>query len=86
MPTRLTTRAMDSAKPGSTKPSFRPDAFQAMRLASSTATDQPRRAISRAAVKPARPPPITQTSTSRSKVSGPRSGAARIVAVYQLGA
>ena len=42
-------------KPGSTKPQFRPDAFQAIRPASSTATDQPPRAISRAVVRPARP-------------------------------
>ena len=47
---------------------------------SSTATDQPRRAISRAVVSPARPPPITQTSTSRSKVSGPRADAGTMVA------
>jgi hypothetical protein len=57
---------MDSAKPGSTKPSLRPDAFQAMRARSSTATDQPRRAISRAVVSPASPAPTTQASTSRS--------------------
>jgi hypothetical protein len=77
---------MVSAKPGNTKPLLRPEAFQAMRRVSSTATDQPRRAISRAVVSPARPGPITQTSTSRSKVSGPRSGAGTMVAVYQLGA
>ena len=80
------TRSIDSAKPGSTKPSLRPEAFQAMRRVSSTATDQPRRAISRAAVSPARPAPMTQTSTSRSKVSGPRAAAGTMVAVYQLGA
>ena len=44
-----------SPKPGSTKPVLRPDAAQATRPASSTATDQPRCAISRAAVSPARP-------------------------------
>ena len=86
MPTRAATRSMDSAKPGSTKPSLRPDAFQARRCASSTATDQPRRAISRPAVSPASPPPMTQTSTSRSKVSGPRGDAGTMVAVYQVGA
>ena len=86
MPTRLTTRSIDSAKPGSTKPSLRPEAFAAMRSVSSTATDHPRRAISRAVVSPARPAPITQTSTSRSKVSGPRMAVGTMVAVYQLGA
>ena len=42
-------------------------------------TDQPRRASSRAAVRPARPPPITQTSTSRSTSSGARAGAAAML-------
>jgi hypothetical protein len=73
-----------SAKPGKTKPVLRPDAAQATRSASSTATDQPRSATSRATVSPARPPPMTQTSTSRSKLSRPRSGAATCVASYQL--
>ena len=83
-PTRSTMRAIPSAKPGKTKPQLRPEALQAMRWDSSTATDQPRRATSRAAVKPARPPPITQTSTSRSKVSRPQDGLATFVAAYQL--
>src|SRR4051812_30277425 len=75
---------MPSAKPGKTKPSLRPDAFQATRRVSSNATDQPRRAISRAVVRPASPAPITQTSTSRSKVSRPLCGAGIMVALYQL--
>ena len=58
----------------------------AMRSVSSTTTDHPRRAISRAVVSPARPPPMTQTSTSRSKVSGPRMAVGTMVAVYQEGA
>src|SRR5262249_20340051 len=77
--------SMDAAKPGRTKPSLRPDALQAMRRLSNTTTEHPRRAISRAAVSPARPAPITQTSTSRSKVSGPRADAGTMVAVYQVG-
>src|SRR5262249_23544918 len=84
-PTRLISLSMDAAKPGKTKPSLRPDALQAMRRLSNTTTDHPRRAISRAAVSPARPAPITQTSTSRSKVSGPRADAGTMVAVYQVG-
>ena len=83
-PTRLTTASMPQAKPGSTKPVLRPDAFQATSCASITTTDQPRRATSRAVVSPARPAPITQTSTSMSLVTGPRSGAATIVSVYQV--
>src|ERR1700687_28417 len=74
---------MCSPKPGSTKPVLRPDAAQATRLASSTATDQPRRATSRATVKPASPAPITQTSTSISKFRRGRSGLATRVASYQ---
>ena len=54
-PTRATTRPSAAAKPGSTKPVLRPDAFQATRRASSTTTDQPRRATSRAVVRPASP-------------------------------
>ena len=77
---------MPQAKPGSTKPVLRPDAFQATSRASITTTDQPRRASSRAVVSPARPAPITQTSTSISLASGPRSGAATIVSVYQVDA
>src|SRR3954452_6820792 len=74
-----------SAKPGSTKPELRPDACEAIRSASSTATDQPLRASSRAVVSPASPPPITQTSTSRSNVRRARRSASSMVAVYQLG-
>src|SRR5262245_64985509 len=77
---------MSCANPGSTKPVLRPDAFQATRHASNRATDQPRRASSRAAVSPASPPPTTQISTSRSAARGGRSGAGTIVSVYQLGA
>ena len=84
-PTRSTMLRIPAPKPGSTKPQFCPDAFQAIRPASTTATDQPLRAISRAVVRPARPAPTTQTSTSRSAVSGARSGAGIPVAVYQLG-
>src|SRR5262249_42460862 len=84
-PTRLISLSMDAAKPGRTKPSLRPDALQAMRRLSNTTTEHPRRAISHAAVSPARPAPITQTSTSRSKVSGPRADAGTMVAVYQVG-
>src|SRR5262252_4348582 len=84
-PTRLISLSMDAAKPGRTKPSLRPDALQAMRRLSNTTTEHPRRAISRAAVSPARPAPITQTSTSRSNVSGPRADASTMVAVYQVG-
>jgi hypothetical protein len=62
---------------------LRPDAAQATRLASSTATDQPRRATSRATVRPASPAPITQTSTSRSKFRRGRGGLATRVASYQ---
>ena len=42
------------------------------------------RANSRAVVSPARPPPITQTSTSRSTCSAGRRGASTTVAAYQL--
>ena len=77
---------MPQAKPGSTKPVLRPDAFQATSCASITTTDQPRRATSRAVVSPARPAPITQTSTSMSLVTGPRAGAATTVSVYQVAA
>src|SRR5262249_46165394 len=73
-----------SANPGATKPALRPDAFQATRCASSTATDQRRRSSSRAAVRPARPAPITHTSTSRSPASAGRCGASTIVAAYQV--
>ena len=55
-----------------------------MRFASSTATDQPRRAISRATVRPARPPPMTQTSISRSKPSRARGALVTRVASYQF--
>ena len=65
-----------AAKPGSTKPVLRPEAFHAIRLPSNSTTDQPRRAISRAAVRPASPPPTTQASTSHSTVSGGRAGLA----------
>src|SRR5207244_6988740 len=74
-----------SANPGATKPALRPEAFQAIRWASSTATDQPRRASSRATVSPASPPPMTQASTSMSCESTLASGAGTIVAAYQLG-
>src|SRR5262249_22565338 len=84
-PTRLISLSMDAAKPGRTKPSLRPDALQAMRRLSNTTTEHPRRAISRAAVSPARPAPITQTSTSRANVSGPRADAGTMGAVYQVG-
>ena len=83
-PTRSTMRGRPSAKPGKTKPQLRPEALQAMSWDSSTATDLPRCATSRAAVKPARPPPITQTSTSRSKLSRAQLGLATFVAAYQL--
>src|SRR5687767_14536927 len=85
-PTRLTTASMPQAKPGSTKPVLRPEAFQAIACASITTTDQPRRATSRATVSPARPPPITQTSTSISLVTAARSGADTAVSVYQVDA
>ena len=61
-----------------------PEAPPAMRPASTSTTDQPPRAISRAVVRPARPPPITQTSTSRSTDKGGRGGASTIVAANQL--
>jgi hypothetical protein len=77
---------MSAAKPGSTKPVLRPEAFQAMSRASITTTDQPRRAISRAVVNPARPAPMMQTSTSILLVTGPRAGAGTIVSVYQVDA
>src|SRR5690348_2347549 len=77
-------RSTPWSKPGRTNPPLRPEAFQATWLASSTATDQPRSAISRAVVRPASPPPTTQTSTSRSCVSGARGFAATLVASYQL--
>ena len=65
-PTRSMMFSIRSENPGATKPALRPDAFQAIFLASSTTTDQPARTISRATVRPASPPPITQTSTSAS--------------------
>ncbi len=77
---------MSCAKPGSTKPVLRPEAFHAIRRASMTATDQPRNASSRAVVRPASPAPMMQTSASRLVASAARSGAATIVSVYQLGA
>ena len=77
---------MPQAKPGSTKPVLRPEAFQAIACASITTTDQPRRATSRATVRPASPPPITQTSTSISLVTGARSGTHTTVSVYQVDA
>src|ERR1039458_9143683 len=80
---RSTMLSIFSWKPGSTKPVLRPDAAQATRLASSTATDQPRRATSRATVRPANPAPITQTSTSISKFRRGRGGLATRVASYQ---
>ena len=75
----------ESGMPGVTKPPLRPEALAATCRASSTATDQPRRATSRATVSPASPAPMTQTSTSRSCVSARRSGTATIVAAYQVG-
>ncbi len=80
---RSTMLSIVFGKPGSTKPVLRPEAAQATRFDSSTATDQPRRATSRATVKPASPAPTTQTSTSRSKASRGRSGLATRVASYQ---
>ena len=65
-------------------PKTMPDAPPATSPASSTATDQPRRATSRATVSPASPAPITQTSTSRSWLSAGRSGTATAVAAYQV--
>src|SRR5262249_52228909 len=75
---------MPCAKPGKTNPQLPPEAFQATCLVSSTATDQPRRPISRAIVRPANPAPTTHASTSRSTVSRGRSGAWTAVAAYQL--
>ena len=46
---------MPAPKPGSTKPQLHPEALPAMRPVSSTATDQPQRATSRAVVRPAKP-------------------------------
>ena len=56
-----------AAKPGNTKPVLGAGAAAAIRPASMSATERPSRASSRATVKPARPPPITQISTSRSR-------------------
>ena len=57
-------------KPGSTKPVLRPDAAQATRSASSTATDQPRRATSRATVKPGKPARRSRRHRRRDRNSG----------------
>jgi hypothetical protein len=64
---------------------LRPEAPLATLFASSTATVQPRRAASRATVRPASPAPTTQMSTSISRESAVRSGTATIVAAYQVG-
>src|SRR5215471_1396644 len=74
---------ISSLNPGSTNPRLRPDAAQATSSASNTATDQPRWAISRATVRPARPAPTTHTSTSRSRFSRGRLGRATLFASYQ---
>ena len=84
-PTRSTIASIRSANPGETDPPLRPDAPAATRCASSTPTDQPRRASSRATVSPGSPAPITQASTSRLWLSAVRSGAATMVAEYQDG-
>ena len=84
-PTRSTIASIRSAKPGDTNPALRPEAPLATLFASSTATDQPRRATSRATVRPASPAPTTQTSTSMSWLSAARSGTATTVAAYQVG-
>ena len=68
-PTRSISASALTANPGSTTPVLRPEALQATLCASSTTTDQPSRATSRATVRPARPAPMTQTSTSSSTVS-----------------
>jgi hypothetical protein len=72
------------SKTGSTNPVLRPEAFQATLCASSTTTEQPRPATSRATVNPASPAPTTQTSTSSSTFNRSRGGAATRVAEYQL--
>ncbi|MNG20532.1 hypothetical protein D3C84_1047920 [compost metagenome] len=51
-----------SAQPGETTPPFRPDAPQATCWASRMITRLPRRVSSRAAVRPAIPAPMMQTS------------------------
>jgi len=75
---------MPSAKPLDTKPPFRPDAPQAILLASSSTTDLPRRANSSAVVSPASPAPITQASASTRPVRGGRSAPRSTVASYQV--
>ena len=54
-PQRSRTLCTSCEKPGTTKPVLRPDAFQAMRRASSSATERPRRPISSAVVKSRQP-------------------------------
>ena len=54
-PTRSISASAPTANPGSTTPVLRPDALQATLCASSTTTDQPSRATSRAAVRPGKP-------------------------------
>src|SRR5215472_15626148 len=54
--------------------------------ASIRATDQSRRAISRATVRPPSPPPITHTSTSRSNVNFGKRGTATAVRAYHVAA
>ena len=83
-PTRSISASAPSENPGSTTPGLRPDALQAMLLASSTTTDQPRLATSQATVSPASPAPITQRSTSNSTASRGRTGASTGVAAYQF--
>ena len=83
-PTRSTMVSGSAPNPGSTKPVLRPDAFQATRRASSTTTDQPRRTISRAAVRPGKPCADDTDIDVEIDVSLPRGRGTTMVASYQL--